>query len=65
MSAEPKIKPCPFCGFKADYYSTIATFYPYLHKVFRVRCNNLKCLADGKSYKTSKGAIRWWNRRKK
>ena len=42
-----ELKPCPFCGEKAEVYKADAPFYPRLHKEgWYVECLGMNCPAD-------------------
>ena len=49
-----KLKPCPFCGSKASTYEDIW---------FYVRCDRTDCSASSDGWRTSRLAIKAWNRR--
>jgi hypothetical protein len=51
MPTKPKLKPCPFCGCRAEFYEL------YVH------CLNKECQAEGPLGETTKEAIEKWNRR--
>jgi len=64
MADEPELKPCPFCGSRAEYMK----IYDYNDRDFfmDVRCSNVNCyLADGADWhwKSKKDAATIWNRR--
>lgn len=49
-----KLKPCPWCGSKAELY--------VVQKTFQAGCTNLKCHAE-RWPRTKDKAIEYWNRR--
>lgn len=54
-----KIKPCPFCGSKAETF-----IFNHEFETISVGCTNEKCdITMGKAFFTEKEAIKHWNRR--
>ena len=55
-----KIKPCPFCGSKAEIIS-----FNYEYGTVTIGCTNEDCdITMGKGFFTDEEAIEHWNRRK-
>lgn len=58
---EDKLKPCPFCGNRAE-----LTIFNYNYGTVTVGCTNEECdITMGKAFFTDEEAIRHWNRRTK
>lgn len=54
-----KIKPCPFCGSKAEMFEFNSEF-----GTISVRCTNEECdITMGKAFFTEEETIKHWNRR--
>ena len=51
-----KLKPCPFCGLKADWY-----FKPKSHYGYVIFCSYCKCQTN--DFHNEQDAIDAWNRR--
>ena len=56
---EIDLKPCPFCGSKAEVYKSILN-YP---ASFTIACTGKTCCAQLARYNTLEGVVRDWNRR--
>lgn len=54
---QPVLKPCPFCGGKAQLYEFMSAGH------IIVECTRLKCSGQGPVRATDKSAITAWNRR--
>ena len=59
-----ELKPCPFCGGEAEYFSRPNTLFMWAHEVDHwVSCASDDCLADMGLYAEKDRAIAAWNRR--
>lgn len=59
MSSEMELKPCPFCGGKANFWESKAN-NGYLYG-YAVRCS--VCRSRSKTYGSEEYAMAAWNRR--
>ena len=63
-----KLKPCPFCGSKAEFYSFEKEITCKMSvEVFDVQCTNTECyLCDGAEWEfdSEEEAAELWNKRK-
>jgi hypothetical protein len=55
--------PCPFCGKVPDDLSFCRTGYGVGGQVYRIRCSDVACFAEGPGAGTVTEAIELWNRR--
>lgn len=61
MTEPIELKPCPFCGGKAE----INSFFVDAKrtKLHRVICPNIDCWIEGRAYLSPEAAVTWWNTR--
>lgn len=59
MSENKELKPCPFCGGKAE-----IIIFSFEYGTVTIGCTNEKCdITMGKAFFTDEEAIQHWNRR--
>lgn len=63
MSETIELKPCPFCGSKAELYHDQSSDYP-CNWTYAVQCTDRdNCWIQGGNFKTEQEAIAAWNKR--